>query len=618
MPKAKKRALSTSSESSESDGAEEEKTAEKVKKKVHVEKKVKTAATSSSDEQGKVKKSKKEKQEKPKEVQPVKEVQPPVKEPEKKKPEPEKVMKTTTVKDMLRLKRDNLRKQEQGKPTSSGATTATDNDDEDGESESVSSLAVSESSRDSHPETIPPVNGVKEIPLPDNLPTEVTTIIAILKQTAESNSTKSGFFDSRILDQLVKVDNMTKPISATVRVQTFNYMAQFMPCTKKTLFEKVRKHRQNQNSSRVKIEVNKLRKIVSEAMPALITKFETEMKQYELKKCVQNVVGDTTTENNLPRKKFHWNDVSRKVLSSIVNYLEDLHNATKARKENVKEFVTLKLKEEVVPLWPEGWVKLEDFEKELEKKKKRDSKVAAAATAVAASTQGEQPQVQTKPITASATKTTNGKAPAQKTDTNTTPKLPAVNGKGTSTLEPSISAPNLTSSSPASVIKRSSDHSINSIISASPSPPAIGKAPEVSKPRLIELEKLAKPSDLLKVVPPKSSIPRFNSVSPIDITTPEKATNSRRSDSSDSDCVEVVSSDFNPIKPEKSLYHNNNNKVNHHTSHPAPVAKKLKKHGSDDGEQETDYSKIIMGLQSLTVRPKTFFLDLTFDFGMLN
>jgi Ubinuclein conserved middle domain len=608
MPKAKKRALSTSSESSESDGAEEEKSAEKVKKKVHVEKKVKTAATSSSDEQGKAKKSKKEKQEKPKEVQPIKEVLPPVKEPEKKKPEPEKVIKTTTVKDMLRLKRDNLRKQELGKPTSSGATTATDNDDEDGESESVSSLAVSESSRDSHPETPAPVNGAKEIPLPDNLPADATAIIASLKQSAESSSTKTGFLDVRIMDQLVKVDNITKTLGAAARLQTFNYMAQFMPCTKKTLFEKVRKHRQSQFSSKVKTEVNKLRKVVSEAMPMLISKFDNDMKQYELKRTVQNVVGDTTTENNVPRKKFHWNDVSRKVLSNIVASLEDLHKVTKAKKESSNEFLLLKLKEEVLPLWPEGWMKLEDFEKELEKKKKKDTRVAAAAAnaAVSSSQGGPAPQVQTKPITASAsagTKATNGKAQAQKTDANANQKLPTVNGKTALSLEPSISAPNLTSLSPASVIKRSSDHSINSIISASPSPPTTGKAPEATKPRVVELEKLSNPSDLLKVVQSKSSLPRFNSASPIDITTPEKATNSRRSDSSDSDCVEVVSSDFNPIKPEKSHYHNNNNnKVNHHTSHPAPIAKKMKKHGSDDGEQETDYSKIIMGLQSLTVR----------------
>lgn len=601
MPKAKKRALSTSSESSESDGAEEEKATEKVKKKIHAEKKLKTNATSSSDEQGKAKKSKKEK-EKPKEAQLPKEVAVPVKEPEKKKLELEKTVKTTTVKDMLRLKRDNLaRKQELGKSTSSGATTATDNDDEEGESESVSSLAVSESSRDSHPETPAPVNGVKEIPLPENLPAEVNAMISSLKAHAEANSTSTKFFDVQVMDQLVKVDNIVKTISANVRVQTYNYMSQFMPCTKKTLFEKVRKHRQGQFSTKVKIEVNKLRKIVNDAMPELIAKFDNDMKQYELKKSVQNVVGDNTTENNLPRKKFHWNDLSRKVLSNILTSLEDLHKITKAKKEDIKEFVTLKLKEEVLPLWPEGWVKVEDFEKEIEKKKKKDARVAAPAV-----TQGGQPQVQTKPNTASATKTTNGKAPAQKTDTTASQKL---NGKATSPPEQSQSLPNLAALSPASVIKRSSDHSINSIISASPSPPATGKAPEVTKTRVIELEKLSNPSDLLKVVTPKTSLPRFSNVSPIDITTPEKATISRRSDSSDSDCVEVVSSDFNPIKPEKSLYHNNNNKVNHHTTHPAPIAKKIKKHGSDDGEQETDYSKIIMGLQSLTVRQFFFSLN---------
>lgn len=600
MPKAKKRVIS-SSESSDSEG---EKDPEKAHKPNHVVKKVKTA-TSSSDEQGKaakkLKKEKPEKQEKsdkpekvdkaekPKEI--VKPVKEPVKEPEKKKPaekEPEKVVKTTTVKDMLRLQRDNMRKMEQAKPTSSGATTATENDDEEGEVESVSSLAVSESSRDSsHTETAP-VNGAKEISLPENLPVETVALIAALKAHAAANpNSKSSFFESNVLDLLVNIDSGAKGAGATSRIQTFNYLETFVPCSKKNLFAKIRKHRVSQQEGKVKNEITKLRKIIHDSMPAEVLKYEQDMKKHEENLQVQSVVGDTSFIVTTPRKRFHWNDNSRFVLSEIVRHLRDLFKIGK-HKETEDELLLRKLQTDVLPLWPEGWIKPEDIQKELERKKKKEARASSVLAQIST------PNSQTKTNTASPA--TNGKASAQahKTETqtkNTELEATVVNGKASS-HNPSDAV------SPSSVIKRSSDHSINSIISASPSPPTTSqalKAQDSIGTRVIDLDKLTSPSELMKVAQPT---PKFN-LSPIsNMLTQMKVL---RSDSSDSDCVEIVG-EFNPIKPAKSLY-NHNNKVNHSSSaaYHAPIAKKSKTHGSDDGG-DTDYQKVILGIQSLTVR----------------
>ncbi|CRK89368.1 CLUMA_CG003124, isoform A [Clunio marinus] len=580
MPKAKKRALSTSSESSGSDDVNEEKNVEEKlkKKKNHTEKKVKVNTTSSSDEQGKAKKSKKEKREKVAEkvekVEKPKEVQP-VKEPEKKKTvekEPEKILKTTTVKDMLRAKRDNLRKMEQGKPTSSGATTATD--DEGGESESVSSLAVSESSRDSQPE-MAPQNEVKEVHLPENLPAPIVQLINNLKQQAESASaSKSAFFNNNTLNQLVTIDNGAKSVNATVRINVFNYLEQFVPCTKKTLFAKLRKHRIQQIETKVNNEINKMRKIVADAMPNEILKHEQEMRIYEERKTTHQIVGDNSFELHVPRKKFHWNDNSRLVLSLIVQYLQELHKSTKVKKESEQEFLLRRLRDEVVALWPEDWIKIEDFSKELEKKKKKESKLAQSkATAAILSKESSQQmqsqvQVQPKTITASPI-ATNGKLPVQTPPPKTencvknceSEMTSLMNGKSPTSQKTSPTA----SSATISVIKRSSDHSINSIIS-SPSPPTTIHPPKVQesmiKPRVIELEKLVSPTDLLKVTQNlKSTSMQFISP-PIDASTSDKKVNAekaRRSDSSDSDCVEIVG-EFNPIQPAKSVFNHNNNK----------------------------------------------------------
>lgn len=596
MPKAKKRALSTSSESSaaEESAAGQDKNSEKLKKNTHTEKKVKTAAaTSSSDEQGKAKKQKKEKLDKQEKIEKPKEVvpkdAPPAKEPEKKKPvekipEPEKILKTTTVKDMLRAKRDHMRKMEQGKPTSSGATTATENDDEeDGEIESLSSLAISDSSRDSHPDQ-PPTNGVKDVQLPSTLPADIISAIGSLKQTAETS--KTNFFNTAVLDQLVILDNSVKAISMTSRVQVFNYLEQFVPCTKKTLFAKVRKHRVHQFEIKVKSEVHKLRKVVNDLMPEIKAKYDSELSRYEECKNIQNVIG-TDFQLVVPRIKFHWNDEARVALSEITRHLKDRFKCSKKSKETEQDFLVRRMRSDIIPLWPDGWMRLEDLNREVERKKKKDARATAIATQ-----ESPQPNLQTKNNTNSATEATNGKSQAQKTEPNTkTSEVEATSKVWTATTQ-KIPTP---SASPSSVIKRSSDHSINSIISASPSPPntsqSIKTQESASKPRMVDIEKLICPSDLLKTVHQKPSLPRFN-FSPIE-SDKLKAEKVRRSDSSDSDCVEIVG-EFSPIKPVKY------NQVNH--SLPEPFAKKSKKHGSDDGEHETDYSKIIMGLQSLTVR----------------
>lgn len=592
MPKAKKRALSSSSDSSEAEGTAESKVQEKAKKKNHLEKKVKTTTTSSSDEQGKAKKTKKDKQEKPKEV--PKEAQPP-KEPEKKKPaekESDKSVKTTTVKDMLRAKRDNMRKIEQGKAAGSGTATATD---DDGESESVSSLAVSESSRDSHPDA-GQSNGVVEIPLPESLSHEVSVLIAKLKQYA-ATAPKGHFFDDNVLDQLVTIDNGAKSISPTVRIQTFNYLEQFVPCTKKTLFGKVRKHRVEQLENKVKVEVDKLKQIVNEIMPAILAKYELDIVQQEELRKIQVVIGDTPREVVLPRKKYHWNDNSRSVLSDVIQRIRDIYRAQRSKKESEEVFVCQKLRETVVPLWPEGWIKVEDFQKELERKKKKEARISAMA---AASPQ-DSSHVPTKSNTAN-TNFTNGNAPAnaQKTELNVKKAdadNPILNGK-LSAQKSSVQLPSTTS---PSVIKRSSDHSINSIISSSPSPPTTSqqiKVQDSGKTRVIELEALPSSVDVLKGTQQKS-VPKFRA-SPADNFTSDKPKN-RRSDSSDSDCVEIVG-EFNPIKPAKSMYNHNNNKTGDSpTPYPAPVAKKSKHVENEEGEHEPDYSKLILGLRSLTV-----------------
>lgn len=565
MPKAKKRALSTTSESASESEVDGKPSSSKQKKKSKIaEAKSKppgAVTTSSSDEQGKAKKAKKDKS---KDLSK-----------EDKKKEPEKAIKTTTVKDMLRAKRDNLLK-EQGKASGSGTATTTDNDEDDG-AESISSAAGSESSRDSHPETTASTSN--EVKLPESLSSDVTQLILSLQQQT-TTSIKGSMFDAKTLDKLVLIDNESKAISSSVRLQTFLYLEKLLSVSKKTLFEKVKQHRITSSTQRMTGEIDKLRKIIADTLPNQIEKYEKEKASFELKKSN----GETVHE---PRRRYHWNDASRQALSDIVHKVEDLFKEMKTKKfENCRQFLEFKLKETVLPLWPEGWIKLKDLDNELEKKRKREAK---------AQTNNQLP----KPNTSS-TNNTNGKPQTQKTENSkqSEPKQqqqPMSNGKApTPSPTPSISPPALLPNLPitaaaatTSVIKRSSDHSISSIIaSASPSPPMKVMSP-IPKPKLIELDKYSNPSDLLKV------------------TTQQKE-KLNRSDSTDSDCVEIVES-FEHGRMPKSMPNHNNNRVTRSPSPLPPVPQKKFRGESppemveDKSDKAAGFSLILAGLNSLTV-----------------
>lgn len=456
MPRAKKRVLDSTSES-EGESNKDKTSANPIKakkKKMGEEKKVKsTTASSSSDEQGKAaKKSKKDKQEKKAETLPQ------IKEVEKKKPQPpvekeqpsddKKAVKTTTVKDMLRLKRDNLRKMEQSKSSGGGTTTTTDNDDDDG-SESVSSLAVSETSHESNAEATAPINGTKELSLPSDFPPELCASINALKEYAEKNKSNANFFDNHVKDQLLKIDDIARAQGTNVSVQVYKQLENFIPSPRKTILTKVNRFRLQQAENRIKAEIKKLKTAVNATMPDLVRKYDDDLKQFEAKKNINHIIGGDSPEQKAPRRRFHWNDNLRHILFDIVQFIGELHKISKAKKEPLNEYTAKYLKDHVMPIWPDEWIKADDFQKELEKKKKKEAR----------SSLGTSPQPTSS--------TSNGKQQQQQQQQSPQKtEVPMANGK--SPTESSAQQ------SHSSVIKKSSDHSINSIInSASPSPPAV-------------------------------------------------------------------------------------------------------------------------------------------------
>lgn len=509
MPKPKKRLLSTSSESSEAEdvakkakkkddagsgasGAESAGKSSKTGQKRlngHVSKKQKACEEKkiSKEEPQVVKDSKKKKEIKEPSVPPTtggKEI---------------KVVKTTTVKDMLRAKRDSLRKMEQEKKgRSSGSASSSeaeedgdgDEDDEDDDEEDDGSDASgTESSGSGSDESDTEsgtgsdqgakINGEQEakkrieIKLPDNLPDHLLQDMDSLKEIAQNASGKLNFFDAKVANLLLQIDVSSRMCSGNARNIIYKHLEHHLHVSRQTLMVKIKKIRIRKEENKVKKAVTKLEDVVTDMMPRVITNHELERREATELRTASGENGDKA-DIKYPKKKFPWNEKVRNLLYDIATIRKQSFHILRPRKETEEEFINNYLKKYVVPLWPAGWMKFEDLQKELDRRKK-----APPAKSV--------PKEVKKTVQLTGTPTVISTVPTSapvmdaitRTETvlSATVKHPSVHkNEEKNVIRPPQSSPvpvaspsqPPASTSPATA-KRTSDHSIINIISSPPS-----------------------------------------------------------------------------------------------------------------------------------------------------
>ncbi|XP_037028734.1 yemanuclein isoform X2 [Bradysia coprophila] len=368
MPKPKKRSLSTSSESSSSDNEEPNK---------------KPNSTKNGPNEKKPKLSEKDKHKNKEKKLKVKE----------KKDDglvydsdnnTKKVVKTTTVKDMLRAKRDSMRnmidngnKSEQtedsNKDTSSSEDSSDSSDDgSDGEKKDSNCVQ----------------NG--DTKLPDNLPPELLANIKRITEASKvSSSGKSNFFDSTNMNLLFEIDTAARLKGGAVRNQVYNYLEKYLPCTKQTIMIRAKKIRSQKEEAKTNKIVKKLKMAVGSMMPDLLSSYEKECELVNDLKASTVPVNGGKPEQPIknPKKKFLWTDATRNLLCEVINSRKQSYTVIKPRRESVEDFVNRYLREYVLKIWPDGWMKIDELLKEFDKrqvnhvKKPKESKKSSENSA---------------------------------------------------------------------------------------------------------------------------------------------------------------------------------------------------------------------------------------------
>lgn len=390
MPKPKKRNLSTSSESSGDEYKADKNVNGNVEtssqKNGQIEKKLKTNDCESNvpgEKDNKEGKVVKESKPKPKPIvdKVVVAGHPPTGHPPAghppigipKKEDDEKAIKTTTVKDMLRLKRDNHRHMQEAKMSPSKSS------DQSGtvkiSSTSSDSDSSSEIARKAEVGSKPTNGGVLEKPktsfdLPQNISVELMQNLVIIEQSARFlPPTEHVLSNANILDMLFKIEMQVKGEKDSYRDQIYTYLEVKLNCPKQQLVNKAKKLSEE---TKVKKGLVKLRKLIEAVMPKLIEEFERESQRVRMMKNTMNVIGIPAEEQNqlqMPKKRFLWTDTMRNCLCDLYLTKKNNFNVLKQRKDKLEDYLSNFLRQDVLTLWTSGWMKYEELVREIEKRK---------------------------------------------------------------------------------------------------------------------------------------------------------------------------------------------------------------------------------------------------------
>lgn len=304
----------------------------------------------------------------------------------------DKPVKTTTVKDMLRAKRDSCLLMKEGSvkvDSSSSNVGDKELNDVDPESTSSSFTSISSHERPKTPGTIDDISAstnnnidisadVKQcdVKLPMNIPDELLKKINLLKEAGSSAKEigKKTFFDVRLSELLLQIDNDSRLCGSSIRNQIYSYLECFLPCTKQTLLSRSRKLRFKQEENKLNKAYTSLKKEIDDLTLSVVQLYTDECAKVTQIRSKMTIDEKLKNLPKMPRRRFPWNEVMRNHFFEMYQIKSSFHNSAKSD-VSLDTFIEIYLKEDVIKLWPEGWMKLSDLKKEINRRLLKDKKL---------------------------------------------------------------------------------------------------------------------------------------------------------------------------------------------------------------------------------------------------
>ncbi|XP_064553179.1 yemanuclein [Drosophila montana] len=297
-----------------------------------------------------------------------------------------KVVKTTTVKDMLKAKRDSFLKS-QGQlegpskitvngevkcTTSTTVDSSSDNDDTDSASEQGRSEKLPKTKDGS--DNLRPADTI----LPATLDNDMLASINCFKELVRSRDLcgKRFYFDGKLTALLLKVYEALLCTERNERNMVFAHLEYQLQLPKYFILRKAKALRAREEKNKTTNALERLRKAVAEVMPKAIANYEIELHKF-----AELAAADVNAEHppKMPRKKFQWTNELRERLYEVYQARWTSYAVLGKRKDSLEQFINGYLKDKIVDVWATGWMRYEELQREIERHKHASKKLKEKA-----------------------------------------------------------------------------------------------------------------------------------------------------------------------------------------------------------------------------------------------
>ncbi|XP_001964637.3 yemanuclein [Drosophila ananassae] len=316
-----------------------------------------------------------------------------------------KAVKTTTVKDMLKAKRDSYLKSQSGPAAVKGVVNgelkciSTDMDSSSDSSDSDSALDQGTDERHAPKQRKEGSENLRsaDTVLPASLDSDILAAINNFKEAVRSRdwTGKKFSLDATLTPLFLKVYETVQCTDHNERNMVFSHIEYQLQLPKYYMLRKGKAVRAKEAKSKSNNAVEKLRRAVAVVMPKAIANYEMELRNF-----AEQAAADVNSElpPKMPRKKFQWSSELRLLLYDVYQARWTSYTVLAKRKDSLENFINDYLKEKVVNLWPQGWMRYDELQREilrhksasrkLKEKVKTGSAVSKPAAAAAATATG--------------------------------------------------------------------------------------------------------------------------------------------------------------------------------------------------------------------------------------
>lgn len=194
------------------------------------------------------------------------------------------------------------------------------------------------------------------VQLPENLPSDIISIVDSIKNAAACNTEgKVKFFTDSVNSMLLNLERKCRCLGKHSRMKVYEHLAPFVKCKKETLIKRAKNLCIIEEQKKIKSLIDSLKSTLNRKMPGIIENYEDECRAVLQRKF--SATNDENTKHlRLPKKHFSWTEDLKKLLRDIVTLRKKCFINEGKQKDALDSLLVEFLKTEIQVLWPEGWV----------------------------------------------------------------------------------------------------------------------------------------------------------------------------------------------------------------------------------------------------------------------